>query len=242
MPDAFDIKKAVREIFDGKTTVDQARVWIEEKIQAHKDLMPVVKGILEGIVESYMLEVQNKNHRMAAELFSDKKNMVKVADSILEKIWRSRKDQGTYTKENFHETMEDIMRFRILCNYLKDIEALKKILPREIMKIKGYELHNGPKDFIMKDPEDRKKGHRAVHFVFRMNHSQKNYLFEVQLMTLLQHAWDKKDHHLVYEYHRNGEEVPMELKIRSYAMSEMLYIADDFFNSILEDNQPKGGE
>lgn len=239
MPKIFDIKNAVIETFGQDTSVVQARKWIEEKVRAHKDIMLYVKSILSSIIEAYENEVKQKNNRMVAVLMQEEEYMVKSTDSIIEKIWRNLQNSGTCNKENFHESMEDILRFRILCNYLTDIKALKKFLP-EKMSEKGYEIVNGIKDFIEQCPEDRKRGHRAVHFVFKISLNKKDFLFEVQLMTLLQNAWDKKDHHLVYEYRRRSEEVPLELKIRSYAMSEMLFVADDFFSNILLEDQKKG--
>jgi ppGpp synthetase/RelA/SpoT-type nucleotidyltranferase len=83
-------------------------------------------------------------------------------------------------------------------------------------------------------PGKRKKGHRAVHFVFKAVFNQQEFLlFEVQLMTLLQNAWNRKIHSIVYEPHRIGKEVPLKTLMRSCAMSDMLYVADDYFNELL---------
>jgi len=56
-------------------------------------------------------------------------------------------------------------------------------------------------------------------------------------MTQLQHAWDKKDHHLIYEYVRvkRGNEIPLYLRNRIAAMSELLYVADTVFDALRED-------
>jgi len=97
----------------------------------------------------------------------------------------------------------------------------------------GHEVIDGPKDFINQEPEKRKKGHRAIHFIFQVKFNDRIFLFEVQVMTLLQNAWDRKDHPIVYESERIGKEVSLKTKMRSYAMSEMLFVADDYFNELL---------
>jgi ppGpp synthetase/RelA/SpoT-type nucleotidyltranferase len=63
------------------------------------------------------------------------------------------------------------------------------------------------------------------------------FLFEIQIMTQLQHAWDKKDHHLIYEHVRagRGDRIPVHLKNRVTAMSELLYVADTIFDELLEE-------
>lgn len=236
---AYNIQTAVEEIFKGKFSVDQAKNFINEKIENHRNLRPAIYNELQNILQVYQKEVDKKGKRVSAFLDREEKYQIKIAESIIEKIWRSKQDYKEhrekkikYTIDNFHKTMGDILRFRILCNYLCDIFAVKEVLLKE-MKERDYLMHDEyPKDFVNLMPGERKEGHRAVHFVFKKKIMNQAYLFEVQLMTLLQHAWNRKAHHLVYAYTRNGENVPLDITMRSYAMSEMLYIADDFFNEM----------
>lgn len=237
MKKCFDLKEAVNMLFGGGYTVEHAKAFIKEKIDGHSILSPSVSGKLKTITLEYEREVYRSEKRASVYLDPDSKYQLKTPESIIEKIWRSLNDhkegrtQPEYTINNFPETMEDILRFRILCNYLYDVEQLKNILPNEMGP--EFQVYKEPKDFIKLDPEMRKKGHRAVHFIFQAHHNQRKYLFEVQLMTLLQNAWDRKDHSIVYESKRTGNVVPLEVKMRSYAMSEMLYVADDYFNELL---------
>ena len=89
------------------------------------------------------------------------------------------------------------------------------------------------KNFVNKDPSKRKKGHRAIHLVFSFEFNNEVYPFEVQLMTLLQNAWDRKDHHIVYEARRKGEDVPLDIKMKSYAMSETYLLSMSFSTQFL---------
>lgn len=229
----FSIETAKEKLFPQMPSIDEVRSFIEEKIFGHKLVISTIQNALKFSFEKYQKEIYETEKRASVYLDPEEKYQIKTVESIIEKLWRDKTGNGNrYTVDNFHETMEDIIRFRILCNYLCDTEAMKQILPGK-MRDWGYESVGEPKDFINKEPEERKKGHRAIHFIFRLEYNNQAYLFEVQVMTLLQNAWDRKDHSIVYESERIGEEVPLKTKMRSYAMSEMLFVADDYFNEIL---------
>jgi ppGpp synthetase/RelA/SpoT-type nucleotidyltranferase len=80
-------------------------------------------------------------------------------------------------------------------------------------------------------------GHRTIEYTIGFKEKGARLPFEVQIMTQLQHAWDKKDHHLIYEYIRagQGDRIPVQLKNRVADMSELLYAADTIFDEILEE-------
>ncbi len=229
----FTPLEAIKELFGETVTESEARDIVEKRISGYRMIHPEIFDELTELTEEYEQSMYDAEKRHAAQVMVSEKYQVKSFESIIEKIWRNPKK---YTVENFPRKMEDILRFRILCNYLCDVLEMSKILP-ETMKANGCRVLYGPKDFINMEPGARRKGYRAIHFVFKKKLQGVEYLFEVQIMTLLQHAWDKKDHHLVYEYQRINKEVPLELKMRAYAMSELLYVADDFFDSLLEGNK-----
>ena len=93
------------------------------------------------------------------------------------------------------------------------------------------------KDYVETPFPDRRAGHRAIQYSIKNKIGEREVLFEVQIMTQLQHAWDKKDHHLIYEYIRIGKDrkIPVHLKNRVAAMSELLYVADAAFDSLREE-------
>jgi ppGpp synthetase/RelA/SpoT-type nucleotidyltranferase len=235
----FELGHAVEELFGKNVVLDEAKRIIEKKIKSYRHIQPYIFDELNEFIDTYEQDKFEEAKRHAAELMKTEKYQIKSPESIIEKIWRSKraKEVGKskiqqYTIDNFEQTMGDILRFRVLCNYLCDMFELSDRLP-EFLLNRDFSIDDGPKDFINIEPGGRKKGYRAVHFVFKKAHEGTEYLFEVQIMTLLQHAWDKKDHHLVYEYRRINKEIPLDLKMRSYAMSELLFIADNFFDSLL---------
>lgn len=235
----FDIEEAVKTLFPGTPSVEGAIAFIKEMTQKHDDVRMIIFKQLNEAISDYKRKTYQEEKRISVTLDGETEYQLKTPESIIEKIWRNKKehengliDQLKYTPKNFHETMKDIIRFRILCNYLRDVDEMIKILPGKMGSFKHKKI-DGPKDFIKMDPEKRKKEHRAVHFVFNAALNQQDFLFEVQLMTLLQNAWDRKIHSIVYEPHRTGIPIPLKTLMRACAMSEMLYVADDYFNELL---------
>ncbi len=66
-------------------------------------------------------------------------------------------------------------------------------------------------------------GHRAVQFTVL----REDVRTEIQIMTSLQHAWDRRNH-CFYEWLRegNGGEATLDLRIDDHAVAEALHVAD----------------
>ncbi|MHC9540776.1 MAG: hypothetical protein AB9903_14825 [Vulcanimicrobiota bacterium] len=229
----------------GKSTRNDVEVWIQEQLEdALTGLPTYIYENLNGNIKEKAIEVESKeSKRFFAEVDAHNAFWIKSPSSILDKMIRSygKNPENSlsciYTPDNFISEMEDIVRFRILCNYLDDINEVKKILSTcwwdktfPIERIKD-------KDHYSKPPEKRESGHRAHHYIYSYNGEKVKFHFEVQVMTILGHGWDKKDHPLFYEYTRirdeeNLSEPELLDKIQMFAMSEMLYVADVFFDSL----------
>lgn len=138
--------------------------------------------------------------------------------------------------KDFLRTIPDLIRFRIVCNYLSDISHID-IRLQDFHKTSNQIKLTTWDDRIQVPFPERKVGHRAFQYVFKYSGERSPILFEVQVMTLLQHAWDKKDHHLIYEPVREGrgEKIPLHLKNRMAAMSELLFVADTVFDELHDD-------
>jgi len=91
-----------------------------------------------------------------------------------------------------------------------------------------YPLTGPVKDFIF-DPgrRDGMKGHRTrqVSFLVPTWKGTRSFGFEIQVMTLLQHAWDRRNHPL-YECDRERRDLPVELIVNDFACSETLHLVD----------------
>lgn len=146
------------------------------------------------------------------------------------------KNPKKHYPRNFLNTMADVVRFRIICNYLSDVEYIDKKIEGFAKKFNKLEII-GRENHIETPLPKRRAGHRAFQYTMKYYDTEPPVLFELQVMTQLQHAWDKKDHHLIYEYVRikKDKKIPVYLKNRMAAMSELLYVADEAFDSLREE-------
>lgn len=101
----------------------------------------------------------------------------------------------------------DLGRFRVVGDFAGDVQrALDTLLPRPRRRMLCRYRCPGPfKDYVY-DLGLRKptQGHRARQFTVEVVENGTSYLVEIQLMTRLQHAWDRRNHP-VYEWVREGE-------------------------------------
>jgi ppGpp synthetase/RelA/SpoT-type nucleotidyltranferase len=225
-------------------------LYVKEKMEDLEFIAPQLFQIFqEKVIEWEQKYLRNGKKRFVAETISplgDK--LTKAPERVVEKILESwetysqwqklaKKEKGKepikHDPKDFLSTMPDLIRFRILCNYLSDIKWFDKKIQDFAKKSKHIKLLKW-NDYIETPFPQRRVGHRALQYVFEYLHDTRTALFEVQLMTQLEHAWDKKDHHLIYEYDRidQGVRIPLHLRNRMAAMSEVLYVADTVFDSL----------
>jgi len=185
--------------------------------------------------------LKDKRKRFVARIEKPPENkVIKSPGRIAEKMITSYNltPDTPITAQNFLIETGDVGRFRILCNYLSDVNFISdniKKIDSHIQNIKH--LDHKYKDYIKTPYEERRAGHRAIQHYFRCEKSELHFVFEVQIMTLFEHGWDKKDHHLIYENVRVGEgdKIPVPLKNRVAAMSELFYVADTTFDDLREE-------
>ena len=206
------------------------------KIQHHDTLCSAViaevkKSILPPLLKKY-------HYRFFCRIDADHK--IKQPSSIIDKIMRS-SESGTgktvsesCTLDNFTTTMQDLARFRIVCNFLHDVDEVVEALNNSDILNRMFDIEI--KETINQHPGSRKSGERSVKFILKYNKHPGLFL-EIQVMTQLSESWDKKDHFLVYEVRRRfpdkeDENFPDYLDAKMNAMAELLYVADNYFEAL----------
>jgi len=126
-------------------------------------------------------------------------------------------------------SFRDLGRFRVVCDLSLDVKEARKVLfPRsEKTLLDRYPLFGEIKDFSY-DLELRKlvRGHRAQQFTLEVDEDGGSVRVEIQLMTLLQNAWDHRNHPL-YEWDREGGSLPPSLRVNDVALAETLHLVDE---------------
>jgi len=182
-------------------------------------------------------------HRDCWEMFGGTDKLLKSAESIRSKLARDiYEDYRHKKKELWRQTAEqlacrvyafgDLGRIRIVADFPSDIDCLQENLLKAKKFLDIYKCPKGVKDFIF-DPKlrDGFRGHRARQFSVRVPiDTELAFGFEVQLMTRLQHAWDRRNHPL-YEWQREhpdwqGDKKAVQLAVDDFACAEALHLVD----------------
>lgn len=153
---------------------------------------------------------------------------VKYVNSFIEKIERK-----SYEKP-FEQT-EDICGIRIICYYQKDIAKIKDIITREFTI---YDSHNKESDL-----EYNEFGYRSHHLIASINEEWEKtpnfrglsiLKFELQIRTILMHAWAEIEHNLAY---KSKFQAPKQFRRKLYRISAKLEEADEQFEELKSESK-----
>jgi ppGpp synthetase/RelA/SpoT-type nucleotidyltranferase len=232
---------------------ESATSWIKNKVSSTP--LESAALALHARIQDVTEEMQVQLHPTEGSRFfyrSDLTHLMKSPESILDKMareWEPDKDLAPKIGfDDFAESLDDLARFRIVLNFLSDVEMVCVELEKPYQVSAEERLHLTPKqqalygdfrlkdnrlrDLIMLEPKERSSGQRCRKGVFSLKKDGRIKI-EVQIQTMLQEAWDKKDHFLVYEPRRRGEDVEVCDSVEIHAMSELLYVADLTFDRLL---------
>lgn len=170
-----------------------------------------IKGAIESLLVEKETEIASVDYR------------VKKLEQFLKKI-----DRKKYTDP--FEQMTDICGIRIICYLKKDIKIIEKIIEKEFEIVeKNEKLSSLPL---------QKFGYRSNHLVIKIKNDWvktpnyrglENLKVELQIRTILMHAWAEIEHKLAY---KKAEHVPRELRRKFSRVSAILEEADEQFQEI----------
>lgn len=207
--------------------------------EEHELFLVVVMGWLDTLVNNLKKSVNRPNcQRFICKL--DTSNKKKHWYSVADKLRRESKESSPkYDLQNFQKVMKDLVRLRVVCNFLSDIESFESALVKDyesdISKQKTFCMDKTD-DSIKQRPKDRKSAHRSIKYTFTSKDFPGVFL-ELQIMTLFQEAWDQKDHYLIYEQRRqqpdrDSENFPEYEDELVHDMGGSLNVLDTLFNEI----------
>jgi putative GTP pyrophosphokinase len=173
------------------------------------------------------------NLAQALELFLKERDIkvlsidyrVKDDSSFAEKI-----DRKHY--ENPFDEIEDICGIRIICYYQSDVEKISEVLRQEFTVIE-----NQDKETLLKADQF---GYRSTHFIIKIKEEWnkapnyrglENLKAEIQIRTVLMHAWAEIEHKLVY---KNANQIPTEYREEFAEIAALLKVSDKKFEKLRE--------
>ncbi|MFD2890845.1 GTP pyrophosphokinase family protein [Flavobacterium chuncheonense] len=171
-----------------------------------------------NVVESISLLLEKKEIKFLSINYR-----IKELDSFLEKIERK-------SYNNPLEEIEDFCGIRIICYYQKDINEIQEIIKNEF---EVHEFQNKQNNL-----DYNEFGYRSNHLIASIQKSWENspqfrgllnLKFELQIRTILMHAWAEIEHSLAY---KNQNQTPTQFKRKLYRISAKLEEADEQFEEL----------
>ncbi|MFE9248698.1 GTP pyrophosphokinase family protein [Streptomyces sp. NPDC007088] len=131
--------------------------------------------------------------------------------------------------------LTDMLGVRIVTYFPDDVDRVADVIEREF----EIDEENSIDKRALLDPD--RFGYLSLHFIARLKSPRielaeytrfKEFVFEVQVRSILQHAWAEIEHDLGY---KSSSALPPEIKRRFSRVAGMLEVADDEFQAIRDD-------
>lgn len=199
--------------------VDQILKEYDSRRQIFEDFRNACESTLRALLDLEEIIVHSVSSR------------VKERKKLAEKLTRKGKEYGTL------EEVTDVVGIRVITHFEDEVKQVGSQI-RAWFQID----EKNSEDKIPKDPD--RFGYRSLHFVCSLlpnrlhlpeNARFKNLRFEVQIRSILQHAWAEIEHDLSYK-RRDG--VPAEIKREFSQIAANLWRADRDFVTIRKALRP----
>jgi len=185
----------------------ELRHWIESITPDHNRLSLSVRGIVENLLKTEKIDYLAITSR------------VKDSESIVNKVKRK-----TYT--NAKSQLTDISGIRIIVFFESDIERVCSIIKT------AFEIDTKNSSNKNSSLKSNQTGYRSVHFVCELGKKRSElpenlgldgFKFELQIRTVLQHAWAELAHDRNYKF--TGK-LPIDAERKLFLYAGMLELAD----------------
>lgn len=203
-----------------EVTIDKIQLGkdFENKTLAYKRLIQEVQAIIKKKLADEPIDIFGIYERR------------KKFDSFYKKIIRKN------FQSDFFNKVVDIAGVRIVCKYYSELDFIEKCIDEKFNVIQ--------KEKKITALKINEFGYLSDHYIVKLRkektkETEKDLLdlkCEIQVRTILMHSWATVSHDLDY---KQEESLPEDLKKEMYAISGLLYIADQRFNSFKSALLPK---
>ena len=189
-----------------------------------------------GVVEQSYKEYTTKIHELANSLIQESNIQIhsissrtKGIDNLDEKVKRKGKKYAKLSN------VTDLSGIRIICYFSDQVDEVAKIIENNFL------ISNESSIDKRKTLDPDKFGYLSLHFVAKLSDERSKLLeykrfkyfeCEIQIRSILQHAWAEIEHDLGY---KSSIEIPRDVKRRFYRLAGLLELADDEFKRIKDD-------
>lgn len=183
----------------------------DELVPKYREIEGIVSALLEAELKKADINVMEIPHR------------IKTWSSLEEKLYRK---QDKYSGVDY---ITDLLGFRVICFFSSQIDEAADIIDR----IFEVDVENSCDKRMLISPNAF--GYVSLHKICSLrkgdDHPEEltNLKFEIQLKTILQHAWAEIEHDLGY---KTALEIPRDVRREFSRVASLLEIADNSFENI----------
>ncbi len=194
----------------------EIKKWYETNKGRYESCGSYAKALIESLLDSAVVSYHSIDCR------------IKTEASYLEKC--ERKQYANPTSE-----ITDFCGLRIICYTNQDVSAVRNIIEKE------FDIDAANSEDKRSKMKDDQVGYLSVHYIALFNKARcnlpeysayKGLKFEIQIRTLLQHAWAEIEHDRNYKF---SAELPKEIKRRFYLVAGALELLDREFEHLSSD-------
>ncbi|MBB5375536.1 ppGpp synthetase/RelA/SpoT-type nucleotidyltransferase [Deinococcus metalli] len=187
-------------------------------VQAYESALPEYERLRDAAVAvtNALLQSSGLNiHHVTGRV----KRPASLADKLLRK-------PGRY---GALDEVTDLVAVRVITYFESDVQAVSRLVEERFDVDWAHSIDKSK----MHDPD--RFGYMGVHYVVRpLGHGPadaafEDHPFEIQIRSILQHAWAEIEHDLGY---KNREAVPREVRRRFYRLAGLLEMADEEFMTL----------
>lgn len=195
---------------------DENLQWYLQNKELYSACATTMHQLIDTILAHSSIPVHSIQHRL------------KEQDSFLEKC-----DNPKYTDPVNQIT--DLCGLRIITYTNKDVERICQVIEQEFTVDRPNSINKA------EQMDTNEVGYLSVHYIVTLNPTRKqlpeykpysNIRFEIQVRTLLQHAWAEIEHDRSYKF---SGELPKEIKRRFYLVAGTLELMDREFDHLSDE-------
>lgn len=191
-------------------------IYLEQK-QTYDDFSKKINSLVEELLKEKFIQCHSINSRS------------KEVESLRKKISKPEKEYDSISD------ITDLCGIRIITYFSNDVDNVAKIIEKEF----NIDRKNSIDKRHENDPD--RFGYLSLHYVAQLSNKRdilteykkfKDLKFEIQIRSILQHAWAEIEHDIGY---KSELALPREFRRRFARVSGLLEIADNEFNELRSD-------
>lgn len=166
-----------------------------------------------------------------------------LKDKLIRKLLKAKRDGKTFdiTKDNLFTKINDLVGFRILHLYTRQIGDINRAL-NDLIEDQLWRLVEGPcartwdnesRDYFKAigiDTKDSDTMYTSVHYIIEPN-TRNSYTCEIQVRTLMEEVWGEVDHTINYPHPSDIVACVEQIKVLARVTSSCSRLVDSIFTT-----------